>query len=85
MPVPAVVGDAEPHFFKFWDAEYVSNPLLFDPTFNRTKSYLFDSGCIPFVEIYKQTDFTFLNLYKELFVSRMILCGAVSQVYTGGV
>ena len=85
MPAPDVISDPEPHFFKFWDAKYVRNPLLFDPTFNRTKSYLFDSGCIPFVEIYKQTAFTFLNLYKEIFVVYLVVCGAVSQVDTGGV
>ena len=85
MPVPDVVGDTEPHIFNFWNSEYVINPLLFEPTFNRTKSYLFASGCIPFVEIYKYTSFTSLNLYRERFVVHMVVGGAVPQVDTCGV
>ena len=79
MPVPDVLGDPKPHFFKFWDTEYVSNPLLFDPTFNRTKSYLFYGGCIPFFEMYKQPSITFLNEYKNFLVVQLVVCGADSR------
>ena len=85
MPVTAVVGDSEPHLFNFWDAEYVRNPSHFEPTFNRTESYFSDFGCSPFIEMYKQTDVTFLNLYKELFVVNLVIGGAFFQVDTGDV
>ena len=38
--VLAFVGDAEPRFFKFLDAEDVRNPFLAESTLNGTKTSL---------------------------------------------
>ena len=40
VSIPTVVGDSEPHIFKFWGAEDIINPLLFYPTLNGTKMSL---------------------------------------------
>ena len=42
---PAVIGDWEPHIFKFWGAEDVSNTFLVETTRNETEGLLLVSGC----------------------------------------
>ena len=54
VSAPTVVGDTEPHIFKFWDSEDVRNPLLVDPTLNGTKLYLLVGGFSPCIEISKE-------------------------------
>ena len=44
VAVPSVVGNTEPHLFEIWDAEYVGNISLIDPTFNGIKLSLLVSG-----------------------------------------
>ena len=36
VPVPAIIGDAETHIFKFWDSEDIRNRLLVEQTLNGT-------------------------------------------------
>ena len=77
-PVTAVVCDMETHLFKIWDDKYVSNTLLFNPTFNGTKLYLIVSGCDTCVSVYKHQYVTFPNVLEEIFIVHMVVHGLVA-------
>ena len=51
--VLAVIGDKEPHLFKFWDAEDVSNTFRVDPIRNGNKVSLLVGGRGPCISIPK--------------------------------
>ena len=76
LPILDVVGYADLHFFKFWDDGDVSNIFLVDKKSNGTKSYLLVGGFSTYVAISKQLTFPYPNLYEELFIVHLILCGS---------
>ena len=85
VSVPDIICDAEPHFFKFWDAEDVINPFLVDPTHNRTKTSLLVGGIGYCVIMFKYPDVSFYCVYDNLFIVHMVVLGEVVQVYPGKV
>ena len=85
VPFHDVISDAEPHFFKFWDAKYVRNPFLVEPTPNRTETSLLVSGSGPCVEISKHPSVSFPRVSKNLLIVHIIVHGAVVQVDPGRV
>ena len=85
MSVPTVVGAVEPHLFKFWDAEGVSNPFLIKPTLNGTKMPLTVGGNGLYFIMPKHPDFPFTHVWEELFIVHLIVRGAVVQLDPGGV
>ena len=80
VPVHSVMSDAEPHFFKFWDAEDVSNPFLLELTVNRTKTPILVSGSGPYIAMSKQPAVYFPRICDKLFIVNMVVRGAVAQV-----
>ena len=85
MSVPAVIGDAEPQLFKFWDAEDVINPFLFDPTLNVNKASLLVGGIDFCIAVSKYPAVTFSKGYKQFFILHMVVHRPVFQVDPGGV
>ena len=84
MAVPYTVSDSETHLFKLWDDEDVINPY-FNPEFNGSEPSLIFSGLGYYVVVSKHPSVTFLQKCEEFLVVRLVLCGAVVQVDTGGV
>ena len=69
-----LLGDTEPHLFKFWYAEDVRNPFLVDPTINGIEAFPLVSGCGPCFAIPKQQHFPCPKVCREIFVVHLIVC-----------
>ena len=85
FPVRAVIIDAEPHLFKFWDSGDVRNPFLVEPTLNRKKTSILVSGSVPCVSISKHLVVSFHRFSGELLTVHLVVCGADVQVDHGRV
>ena len=85
MSVLDVVGDAEPHLFKFWDSEGVINPFHVDPTLYGTKMSLLVGGSGPCISTPKQLDVHFSRVCDNLFIVHKVVRVTVVQLYPGGV
>ena len=75
VPASAVIGDAEPHIFKFWYYEDVRNPFLVEPMHNEVEVYFTVGGCIPCITISKHPSVSFSHIHEELFIVHLILRG----------
>ena len=84
MSVTDVVCDAEPHFFKFWDAEGDINPFLVETTLNGKKTSLLVGGSDLCIEITKYPAITFSHICEKLFIVHLVLRGEFVQVDPGG-